>query len=57
MATETLKNSYRLQKMAFKLSKKGKKITERKAENYVFIGNGISRGWERNSTTRRFETS
>ena len=32
--------------------------TERKTESYVFsgFGNGIFRGWERKSTTRRFAT-
>ena len=50
-----MKNPYRLPTVTF-LEGEENQNTKRKTESYVFSGfdNGISRGWERQSTTGRF---
>ena len=54
MATKIRKNSYRLHTVTFKTEEN--QITKRKTDNYVFsgFGDGVSRGWERKSTNKRF---
>ena len=58
-AAKTLRNTYCLQTVRFKLLQKGKnQYTKRKTGSYAFSGFGvsISLSWEWKSTTRRFVT-